>query len=366
MNILVTGANGFIGKNLCLGLVDKNHQIFKYDIETPKEELDYFIANADFVIHLAGINRPLSVEEFYDGNVNLTIQLIDLLKKQNRKIPLLLSSSIHAASNTDYGKSKKLAEDAVFKYGEDTGSNTYVFRLANAFGKWCKPNYNSVVATFCHNIANNIDIEIKDGSIEISFVYIDDIVNEFMNCLDCIKRDGILSVNPVYPITIDNLAKTIKQFRDSRINNILPNLKNDFYKKLYSTYLSYLPENKFSYPLKMNADERGSFSEFIKTDGYGQVSVNISKPGIVKGNHWHHTKNEKFLVVSGKGIIRFREIGKNKIIEYYVSDEKLEVVDIPPGYTHNIENLGDTDMVTIMWANELFDVNKLDTFYEKV
>ncbi|MPM60100.1 UDP-2-acetamido-2,6-beta-L-arabino-hexul-4-ose reductase [bioreactor metagenome] len=259
-----------------------------------------------------------------------------------------------------------MAEDLIAEYGKNTGSNAYIFRLANAFGKWCKPNYNSVVATFCHNIANNIDIEIKDGSIEISFVYIDDIVNEFMNCLDCIKRDGILSVNPVYPITIDNLAKTIKQFRDSRINNILPNLKNDFYKKLYSTYLSYLPENKFSYPLKMNADERGSFSEFIKTDGYGQVSVNISKPGIVKGNHWHHTKNEKFLVVSGKGIIRFREIGKNKIIEYYVSDEKLEVVDIPPGYTHNIENLGDTDMVTIMWANELFDVNKLDTFYEKV
>jgi len=316
-------------------------------------------------MHLAGVNRPKTNEEFVIGNTDLTKELIDLLIADRRAVPLLLSSSIQAAKDNEYGKSKKAAEDLVFEYAKETSADVYVYRLDNAFGKWCRPNYNSVVATFCYNIANGLQIRINDPDAEVSFVYIDDICEGFLSCINAQGSEEILSIEPSYTVTVGQLAELLYLFRDSRENHYLP-LMSGFEKKLYSTYLSYLPEDEFSYELDTHEDERGSFTEFVKTTDRGQVSVNIAHPGIVKGNHWHHTKNEKFLVVKGTGVIRFRKVGETKVIEYPVSDEKLEVVDIPPGYTHNIENTGDTDMVTIMWANEPFDSEHPDTFYEEV
>lgn len=364
--VLITGANGFIGKNLSLACAQKNIEVLSYDLSNKEEELQPMIDNCDFVYHLAGVNRPLTTEEFYDGNVNFTVKLIDLLKKTNRKIPLLISSSIHASMDNDYGKSKKMAEEAVIEYGKTTGSSVFVFRLANAFGKWCRPNYNSVIATFCYNVANNLEIKINDRNTVIPFVYIDDIVETFIGVLDKESTSEILSVEPVYHRSIGELADLLYSYKESRKNLMISDMMDGFVKKLYSTYLTYLPESDYSYFLKMNIDQRGSFSEFVKTVDRGQVSINISKPGIVKGNHWHHTKTEKFLVVSGTGVIRFRKIGETTVIEYPVSDEKLEVVDIPPGYTHNIENLGNQDLITVMWCNECFDTEHPDTFYEEV
>lgn len=365
MVVLVTGANGFIGKNLCATLKTLKIDYIPYDKDTTKT-LEECVDACDFVIHLAGVNRPLSNTEFYDGNVNLTVALVNCLKKQKRKIPLLLSSSIQASLDNDYGKSKKQAENHVFAYGQETGSDVFVFRLENAFGKWCRPNYNSVVATFCHKIANNEEIIIHDPSVKINFVYIDDIVAAFINCLESAGSDSILYVKPSYTKTIQELADLLYSFKESRQTLLIPDQKDGFIKKLYATYLSYLRPDDFSYDLIMYKDDRGSFTEFIKTQHSGQVSINISKPHITKGNHWHHTKNEKFLVVKGKGAIRFRDIWTNEIITYEVSDQKLEVVDIPVGYTHQIVNLGDDDMVTVMWVNETFDPNNPDTIYEDV
>lgn len=365
MKILVTGSSGFIGKNLCLFLKQGGQEVLSFDRDT-EQPLESLVQECDFVMHLAGINRPMNPEEFYDGNANLTYHLVSLLEQQKRQIPVLLSSSIQAARENDYGKSKKMAEDLVFEYGRKTGSPVFVYRLDNAFGKWSRPNYNSVVATFCHNIAHGLEIQINDPEAAVPFVYIDDICSSFMACLHQQGSAEILSVQPSYTVTIGHLADLLVSFRDSRKTHYLPELKDGFEKKLYSTYLSYLPENSFSYLLQSHVDQRGSFTEFVKTPDRGQVSINISHPGIVKGNHWHHSKNEKFLVVKGTGIIRFRKIGEEKIIEYPVSGEKLEVVDIPTGYTHNIENTGDTDMITVMWANETFDPNHPDTFAEEV
>ena len=365
MKILVTGANGFIGKNLCLHLNELKHEVIKYDLDT-KVELSDCVSKCDFVIHLAGVNRPLSNDEFYDGNTNFTLKLINILKESNRKIPLLFSSSIQAELDNDYGKSKKMAEDLVFDYQNTTGADVYVFRLANAFGKWCKPNYNSVVATFCNNVANGIDISVNDPTTLIKFVYIDDIVATFIKCLDKDGSDNIINIEPLYVRSVGELAKTIKSFKKSRETLVINDLSDKFVSKLYSTYLSYIPEDEFVYELKTNVDDRGSFTEFLKSDDNGQVSINISHPGIVKGNHWHHSKNEKFLVVSGSGVIRFRKIGCDKVIEYFVDGNNLKVVDIPCGYTHNIENIGEVDMVTVMWANENFNVDKPDTYFEEV
>lgn len=365
MKILVTGAAGFIGKNLCLNLKQQGHEVLEFDRNT-EESLESLVSKADFVMHLAGVNRPLNPQEFYDGNANLTYKLIEILKKDGRKLPLLLSSSIQAARGNDYGKSKKQAEDLVFQYGKDTGTKVFVFRLDNAFGKWCRPNYNSVVATFCHNIAHGLDIQINDPNAVVPFVYIDDICRCFVECISKNGSDEILSVTPSYKVSIGKLAELINSFHDSRNTLAVPDMRDGFEKKLYSTYLSYLPEDAFSYPLNMHTDARGSFTEFLRTPERGQVSVNIAHPGIVKGNHWHHTKNEKFLVVKGTGVIRFRKVGTSEVITYPVSGEKLEVVDIPCGYTHNIENTGTDDMVTIMWANEPFDPEHPDTFYEEV
>jgi len=380
MKILVTGAKGFVGKNLVSTLnnikegkdktrpISTDIEIYEYDIDTPKEKLDEYCKAADFVFHLAGVNRPKDEKEFMEGNFGFTSTLLSRLKEHKNKAPVLITSSIQAALDNPYGKSKKAGEDLIFSYGKESGAEVFVYRLPNVFGKWCRPNYNSAVATFCHNIANGLPITVNDRNHVMNLVYVDDVVDEFINTLSGkANKDGdFCYVSIVHEIKLGEIADMLYSFKKSREDFSVPDQKEGFSKKLYATYLSYLPENEFSYPLKMNIDERGSFTEILKTDEYGQVSVNISKPGITKGNHWHHTKNEKFLVVSGEGVIRFRRIDDDKVIEYFVSDKKLEVVDIPTGYTHNIENLGDKDMVTIMWANEKFDSEKPDTYFLKV
>lgn len=370
MKILVTGANGFIGKNLISELNNQGYnEIYKCDRETTQEELNEYTKDCDFVFHLAGVNRPENVEEFMEGNFGFTSILLNNLKNNNNnECPILITSSIQAALDNDYGKSKKAGEDLIFTYGKENNIKTYVYRLPNVFGKWCRPNYNSVIATFCNNIANDLEITINDESKELTLVYIDDVIKEFINCLkeNPNKIDEFCYIKITYTKTLGKIANLIKSFKESRNNLLIPNMEDEFSKKLYSTYLSYLPVNNFSYPVKMNVDERGSFTELFKSIDRGQVSVNIAKPGITKGNHWHHTKNEKFVVVSGEGLIQFRKIDDEEIIEYRVSGDKIEVVDIPTGYTHNIINVGTTDLVTVMWCNELFDPNNPDTYFEEV
>lgn len=369
MKILVTGSKGFVGKNLITELKNRGYEdIFEFDIDTDKSLLDNYTKECDFVFHLAGVNRPKDEKEFMEGNFGFTSELLDLLKKHNNKAPILITSSIQAEKDNPYGKSKKAGEDLLFEYSHKTGATVFVYRLPNLFGKWSRPNYNSVVSTFCYNIARGLDIKINNPETELSLCYIDDVVKEFIKAMEgSPAAEGRFCIVPVvHRVKLGKLAELIQSFKDSRTNLNIPDMNDSFTKKLYSTYLSYLPEDDFSYKLKMNIDNRGSFTEFIRTPERGQVSVNISKPGITKGNHWHHTKNEKFLVVSGEGLIRFRRIDSNDIIEYKVSGEKLEVVDIPPGYTHSIVNIGDTDMVTIMWANECFNPENPDTYYLEV
>ena len=369
MKILITGAKGFIGKNLAVELKNRKYtDIFEYDKETDLSLLEEYCNKADFVFHLAGVNRPKDQSEFMEGNFGFTSTLLDTLKKYKNNCPVMLSSSIQAEFDNPYGKSKKAGEDLLFNYSKETGVKVLIYRFPNVFGKWCRPNYNSAVATFCHNIARDLPISVNDPSVVMKLVYIDDVVNELVNALEGKenKNGDFCEVPIVHTIKLGEIADLIYSFRKSREERSIPDMSNEFTKKLYSTYLSYLPEDKFSYELKMNVDNRGSFTEFIKTPDRGQVSVNVSKPGITKGNHWHHTKNEKFLVVSGKGVIRFRKIDSDEVLEYFVSGDKMKVVDIPTGYTHNIENLGDTDMVTIMWANEPFDPEKPDTYYLEV
>lgn len=369
MKILVTGARGFIGKNLIAELNNRNYnEIYEFDMDTEPAMLEEYCKNAGFVFHLAGVNRPKETGEFMEGNFGFTSVLLDTLKKHNNTCTVMISSSIQAELENPYGKSKKAGEDLLFNYNKETGADVLVYRFPNVFGKWCKPNYNSAVATFCHNVAHDLPIQINDTNAVMNLVYIDDVVSELINAIEgtANKADKFCQVPTVHTVTHGEIAELLYSFKESREQRTVPDMSDAFTKKLYSTYLSYLPEDKFSYNLKMNIDNRGSFTEFLKTSDQGQVSVNTSKPGITKGNHWHHTKNEKFLVVSGKGVIRFRRIDEERVIEYFVSGEKLEVVDIPTGYTHNIENLGDTDMVTIMWANEQFDPKKPDTYYMEV
>ncbi len=367
--VLITGSEGFVGKNLRVTLQQrKDLRILCFDVQHDPATLNDLLDQTDFVFHLAGVNRPQSVDEFRTGNTGLTEQICARLAANGRKTPLLISSSTQASLDNPYGASKKGAEEAVFSYGRETGAQVFVYRLPNVFGKWCRPNYNSGVATFCHNLANDLPIQVNDPSVVMNLVYIDDVVASFLASLDgqLSVQGDFRQVQPVHTIKLGDIVDLIYSFKASRERRSVPNLADPFTKKLYSTYLSYLPTDGFSYPLKMNVDERGSFTEFIKTPDRGQVSINISRPGITKGNHWHHTKNEKFLVVSGEGIIRFRKIGSDEIIEYRVSGEKLEVVDIPTGYTHNISNVGETDMVTVMWCNELLDPDNPDTFFEPV
>lgn len=369
MKILVTGAKGFVGKNLTLELKNRGYdELFLYDIDSNEDELQKYTRECDFVFHLAGVNRPKDEKEFMEGNFGFTSTLLDNLKKNNNKAPILISSSIQASLSNPYGESKKAGEDLIFSYGKENNVSVFVYRLPNVFGKWCRPNYNSAVATFCNNIANNLPITVNDPEVEMRLVYIDDVVNEFINALENkANKDGeYCSVPIVHKIKLGKIVEMLEGFKKSREDLSIPDQKDEFSKKLYATYLSYLPKKEFSYPLNMHIDPRGSFTEFLKTSEYGQVSVNVAKPGIVKGNHYHHTKNEKFLVVSGKASIKFRKPDEDEVIEYIVSGEKLEVVDIPTGYTHSIENIGETDLVTMMWANEKFDPNKPDTYFLEV
>ena len=371
--ILITGAGGFVGKNLVATLRTAGYtdlMLFEKD-DTPETLADY-CRRAAFVVHLAGINRPTDPSEFYTGNAGLTDTLLANLEAAGNTAPVLVTSSTQAELDNDYGKSKRQAEEAIFAHRRRTGAMVYVFRMPGVFGKWCRPNYNSVVATFCHNVAHGLPIQVWDSAFSLPLVYIDDVVACILAAFDgdvMMDRSAtpICRMHPIHEVTLGRLAELIQGFAAGRTSLAVPDLApGSFEKKLYSTYLSYLPSDQFSYPLEMHTDNRGSFTEFLRSPEQGQVSINISHPGIVKGNHWHHTKNEKFLVVKGEGVIRFRNIFSKEVIEYHVSGDKLEVVDIPCGYTHNIENVGTEDMVTVMWANEAFDPDHPDTFFEPV
>ena len=382
MNILVTGAKGFVGKNLVSQLYNmqfgkaknchnlEDIKVYEYDIDDDLDELEVYCKNADFVFNLAGVNRPKELSEFMAGNFGFASTLLDTLKKYKNTCPVMLSSSIQAALDNPYGESKRAGEELIFEYGKETGAKVLVYRFPNIFGKWCRPNYNSAVATFCHNITRNLPIQVSDPSVMMNLVYVDDVVNELVGALVGNEhREGDYCFVPVvHEITLGTIVDLLYSFHANRKNLEVPNVGNTFEKKLYSTYLSYLPSDQFGYPLKMNIDDRGSFTEIVRTPDRGQFSVNISKSGITKGNHWHHTKNEKFVVVSGKGVIRFRNMKEKngEVIEYHVSGDKMEVIDIPTGYIHNIENLGEADMVTFMWCNECFDPCNPDTYSEEV
>ena len=380
MKILVTGSKGFIGKNLVENLKnikngkDKTRNlviddIFEYDVNDDKELLKEYTKECDFVFNLAGVNRPENNEEF-NINHSFLAELLNLLKENNNKAPVMLSSSTQALLDNDYGKSKKEAEDLLIQYGKDNDVRVCVYRFPNVFGKWCRPNYNSAVATFCNNIANDLPIKVNDVNTELTLVYIDDIVDEMCLALKGEEhREGEYCFVPVtHKKTLGEIVDLLNTFNNQHETLIMPDIpKGSFEKKLYSTYLSYLPERKVKFELKGNSDDRGSFTEFLKTNNNGQFSINISKPGITKGQHWHNTKWEFFLVVSGRALIQERKIGTDEIMEFEVSGDKLEPVHMLPGYTHNIINLSDTDnLITLMWANELFDQNKPDTFFEEV
>ena len=369
MKILVTGAKGFLGSNLILELKNRGYQdILEYDMDTKPELLSEYTQECDFVYHLAGVNRPQNKEDFMAGNFGFTSALLENLKKGHSKAPVLITSSIQAMLDNDYGKSKKAGEDLIFTYGIDCAVKTMVYRLPNVFGKWARPNYNSAVATFCHNIARGLPITVNNPTTMLNLVYIDDVVCELINALEGnANYDGRFCTVPVvHTATLGEITDLLYSFQRSRIERSIPDMADAFTKKLYSTYLSYLPKEEFCYPLEMHTDNRGSFTEILRTQDRGQMSVNIAKPGIIKGNHWHHTKNEKFVVISGRGVIRLRKPDTSEVIEYYVSGEKIEVVDIPPGYTHNIENIGDNDLITVMWCNECFDPNRPDTYFLEV
>ena len=398
MNILLTGAKGYVGKNLAEALKNirdgkdrtrpdlKIEEIYLYDIDSTEDELETACKNASFVFNLAGVNRPQNNAEFMQGNFGFASTLLDTLKKHGNTCPVMLSSSIQATCigryDSDYGKSKKAGEELFFKYAEETGAKTLVYRFPNLFGKWCRPNYNSAVATFCHNTANDLPITVNDRSTELELLYIDDLVCEMLDALEgkehhcefdgvrtVLCSDGKYCAAPItHHVTLGEIVDLLDAFKAQPNTLVMPEIPdNSFAKKLYSTYLSYLPKEKASFPLKMNEDARGSFTELLKTEKCGQFSVNVSKPGITKGQHWHHSKWEFFIVVSGHGLIEERKIGSDEVLRFYVSGDKIEAVHMFPGYTHNIINLSDTEnLVTVMWANEQFDPNHPDTFFEEV
>lgn len=369
--ILVTGAKGFVGKNLVINLREQGYQeIYEYDLDTSEDTLEEYCQKCEFVFHLAGVNRPQNVEEFAEGNCEFTDIVLQKLRNYQNNCPVMFASSVQAELSNPYGESKRAGEELLKKHSQEMNSKAYIYRFPNLFGKWCRPNYNSVVATFCNNIARGMEIQINDPKAQIRLVYIDDVVKELMGLLgkNHADKDTVYYEVPIfYDVTVGQIADLITAFGKTRENKQVPYLEdNSFEKKLYSTYLSYLPVKEFSYPLEMHVDERGSFTEILKTPERGQVSVNISKPGIEKGNHWHNTKCEKFCVVSGKALIQFRNPMDEEVISYEVSGEKIEVIDIPCGYTHNIINIGDENLVTIMWCNECFNPDKPDTYFCKV
>jgi UDP-2-acetamido-2,6-beta-L-arabino-hexul-4-ose reductase len=399
MKILVTGAKGFVGKNLVSQLrniahgkakwysEDSDITVYEYDVDSTAEEFDAYCSDCDFVFNLAGVNRPQNPEEFMQGNFGFASTLLDTLKKHGNKCPVMLSSSIQATlvgryADGEYGKSKKAGEGLFFDYSAETGAKVLVYRFPNLFGKWCRPNYNSAVATFCNNIANDLPIQVNDRSTQMELVYIDDLVDEMIGAIagkehhcefDGIEtvlcKDGRYCAVPVsHHVTLGEIVDLLESFASQPQTLVVPEIpEGSFAKKLYSTYLSYLPKEKVAFPLKMNVDQRGSFTELLKTEKCGQFSVNISKPGITKGQHWHHTKWEFFIVVSGRGLIQLRRIDSDEVLNFEVSGDKIEAVQMLPGYTHNIINLSDTeDLVTLMWANESFDPNRPDTYFEPV
>ena len=387
-SILITGAKGFVGKNLVENLKnirdgkDRVHklpsdlEILEYDIDNTEEELEEYCKKADFVFNLAGVNRPKDNSEFMKGNFGFGEKLLNLLKKYKNNCPVMLSSSVQATlegryAGSEYGKSKLAGEELFKTYGKEIGARVLIYRFPNLFGKWCKPNYNSAVATFCNNIANNLPIQVNDRNTELDLVYIDDLVEELLRAVngnETKDEKGYCYVPEVHHVTLGEIVDLLYEFKESRKNLFIPNMtEGSFSKKLYSTYLSYLDPKDFSYSLKMNEDNRGSFTEIVKSLDRGQVSINISKPGITKGQHWHNTKNEKFLVVAGEGIIQLRKIGTDEIVEYKVNGKEMTIVDMIPGYTHNIINTSETEnLVTVMWCNECFNPEKPDTYFEEV
>lgn len=399
MKILVTGAKGFVGRNLCAQLNNIKEgkakcygnlvvdEVFEYDIDSTPEELESYCRESDFVFNLAGVNRPQNTEEFMQGNFGFASTLLDTLKKFGNRCPVMLSSSIQATligryAEGDYGKSKKAGEELFFDYGKETGAKVLVYRFPNLFGKWCRPNYNSAVATFCNNIANDLPIQVNNPATELELLYIDDLVDEMIAALKgeehhcefdgvdtVLKADGRYCAVPVsHKATLGEIVGLLHRFHEQPQTLVVPEIpENGFAKKLYSTYLSYLPKDKVKFPLKMNVDARGSFTELLKTCNCGQVSINISKPGITKGQHWHNSKWEFFIVVSGHGLIQERKIGTDEVLNFEVSGDNIEAIHMLPGYTHNIINLSETEnLVTVMWANEAFDPNRPDTYFEPV
>lgn len=399
MKVLVTGAKGFVGRNLCAQLNNilsgkakcygdlTIEAVYEYDIDSTLDQLDAYCADCDFVFNLAGVNRPQNQEEFMQGNFGFASTLLDTLKKHRNNCPVMISSSIQATlagrfGTSEYGKSKKAGEELMFQYGEETGSKVLVYRFPNLFGKWCRPNYNSAVATFCNNIANDLPITVNDPAVELELLYIDDLVEEMIAALKgeehrcefdgvetVLTENGRYCAAPVtHKVTLGEIVDLLEQFKNQPATQVIPEIPaNSFAKKLWSTYLSYLPKEKVSFPLKMNVDPRGSFTELLRSKNCGQVSINISKPGITKGQHWHNTKWEFFIVVAGHGLIQERKVGTDEVIEFEVSGDKIEAVHMLPGYTHNIINLSDTeDLVTVMWANESFDPNRPDTYFDPV
>ena len=382
MKVLVTGAKGFVGRNLVSQLHNiqsgkaRNYGIpvdelivFEYDLDSDPSELDIYCKQADFVFNLAGVNRPEEPSEFMQGNFGFASTLLDTLRKYGNTCPVMISSSTQASLDNPYGESKRAGEQLMFDYSRETGAKVLIYRFPNIFGKWCRPNYNSAIATFCNNIAHDLPIRVNDPAVVMSLVYIDDVVDELIASLNGNEhhQEGYCEVPVVHTMSLGSIVELIKSFRQMPDTLNVPDLGDAFTKKLYSTYLSYSPKGRFHYPLKMNVDDRGSFTEIIRTTDRGQFSVNISKPGITKGQHWHHTKNEKFVVVGGHGLIQLRKMDTDEVINFEVSGEKIEVVEMIPGYTHNIINLSDTeDLVTFMWCNECFNPDRPDTYFEKV
>lgn len=388
--ILVTGSNGFVGKNTVVALNEtKKYEVITIDRQNSEEELRQATLKADFIVHLAGVNRPKEASEFYEGNGGLTEKIVNFLKNENKNTPILITSSTHAEVDNDYGKSKKQSEDALIKYSDECNAKVYIFRLPNLFGKWCKPNYNSAVTTFCYNIAHDLDVWVNDPSIELSLVYIDDVVESIVECIEgwnminlneineevaltttgasCVQIDRYYyEVTTVYKRTLGNIVDSLKMFRNMRKSLLIPDLSDGFNKALYSTYLTYLEEDDFSYFLDKKEDNRGWLAELVKSEQFGQMFVSKTHPGITRGNHWHHTKTEKFIVIQGQANIRFRKIDGEKVIEYIVDGEKPQVLDIPPGYTHSIENIGQDEVITLFWSNEMFNPKNPDTYFLEV
>lgn len=388
--ILVTGSNGFVGKNTVVALKEANkYEILTIDRSNTEEELKQRVLEADFIVHLAGVNRPKETSEFYEGNGGLTEKIVGYLEENNKNTPILITSSTHAVLDNDYGKSKKQSEDALIKYSDECDAKVYIFRLPNLFGKWCRPNYNSAVSTFCYNIAHDLDVWVNDPAIELNLVYIDDVVASIMDCIEetniiklknideevAITTTGASSiqidkyyyeVTTVYKRTLGNIVDSLRMFRNMRKSLLIPDLSDDFNKALYSTYLTYLEKDDFSYYLDKKEDNRGWLAELVKSEQFGQMFVSKTHPGITRGNHWHHTKTEKFIVIQGQAAIRFRKLDEDKVIEYIVDGEKPQVLDIPPGYTHSIENIGQDEVITLFWSNEMFNPEKPDTYFLEV